>query len=150
MKHQPAGFVLVEVILASALFLFLVVALGGAMLYGQEATALAGNRARAVFLADEGLEVMRNIRDEDYLALTNGTYGLVASGGAWTLVTGNDVTDIFTRTIVVADADTDTKEITATVAWPQNAQRQGEIILITRLTGWTVPPPPPPEPPPTP
>ncbi|EKD76163.1 MAG: hypothetical protein ACD_43C00207G0001, partial [uncultured bacterium] len=40
------GFSLVEVMLASAVFALLVTALVGAYLYGEEATALAGHRAR--------------------------------------------------------------------------------------------------------
>ena len=70
------GFSLVEVILSSAVFALLVTALVGAYLYGQESTALAGNRARAVMLAEEGLEATRNIRDGGFNDLGVGIHGL--------------------------------------------------------------------------
>ncbi len=142
MLRHPHGFVLIEVILASALFLLLVVALGGALLYGQETSSLAGNRTRAVFLADEGLEAVRNIRDEDFTQLSNGTYGLTEAGGAWALSSSADVTDIFSRTITIDDAAPGVKTVTAVVTWQQNAQRTGEVTVMTRLSDWTVPLPP--------
>ncbi len=146
MKHQPAGFVLVEVMLASFLFLLLVVALGSALLYGQESTVLAGNRARAIFLAEEGLEAVRNIRDEDYTLLTNGVYGLADATGTWTLSGSSDVSGEFTRTITISDAGVGAKEISSEVTWTQTARRLGDVILVTHLSDWTVPPPPPPAP----
>lgn len=144
MEHHVRGFALIEVILTSALLLILVTALGGALLYGQESMALAGNRARAVFLADEGLEAVRNIRDEDYGLLVNGTYGLSSAGGIWELVGTSDATGIFTRSLTIADAGANAKEIASIVTWPQNAQRTGSVSVVTRLSGWTVPPPSPP------
>ena len=69
-----------EVMLASAIFVLLVTALVGAYLYGQEATVLAGNRAQAVMLAEEGLEAVRNMRDFTFTALADGAYGLSTAG----------------------------------------------------------------------
>src|SRR3989339_1628826 len=99
------GFSLVEVILSTAVFVLLVTALVGAYLYGQESTALAGNRARATMLAEEGLEAARNIRDANFSNLSDGTHGLVISGNQWTLSGSSDVTDIFTRSISISIID---------------------------------------------
>src|SRR3989339_749416 len=99
------GFSLVEVILASSVFILLVTSLVGAYLYGEESTALAGNRARATMLAEEGLEAARNIRDANFSNLSDGTHGLVISGNQWTLSGSSDVTDIFTRSISISIID---------------------------------------------
>ena len=149
MTQRPRGYVLIEVILASALLLLLVVAFGGALLYGQEVTVLSANRAQAVFWADEALEAVRNIRDEDYDGLVNGTYGLITTGGVWSLSGVQDVDGIFTRTVTIANAGSGVKAVTAEVTWQQNAQRTGSVMIITQLSAWSVPPPPP-EPPPSP
>lgn len=136
------GFSLVEVILASTVFALLVTALVGAYLYGQEATALAGNRARAVMLAEEGLEAVRNIRDENFTNLSNGSKGLVISSNQWAFSGASDVTDIFTRRVVIesvevaGEAERNKKSITATVTWQQNPQRTGTVFLVSRLTNW--------------
>ena len=75
------GFSVVEVLLAASIFSLLVTALVGAFLYGQESSALAGARARAGQLADEGLEASRSIRDGAFTNLTDGAHGLAVSGG---------------------------------------------------------------------
>lgn len=130
------GFSLVEVILASAVFVLLVTALVGAYLYGEESTALAGNRARAVLLAEEGLEAARNIRDAQYSNLANGTYGLAISGNQWVFLGAQDVTGIFTRQINISQVTATRKDVTVSVTWQQNPQRTGSVVLTTRITKW--------------
>lgn len=131
-----AAFSLTEIILASAVFGLLVTTLVGAYLYGQEATALAGTRARAVLLAEEALEGVRNIRDPAFANLTDGTYGLATTGNQWVVSGVQDTTDIFTRNINIASVDSKRKDITANVTWQQNVQRTGTVSLVTRLTNW--------------
>ncbi len=139
-KKYNFGFSVVEVILASSIFILLVTALVGAYLYGEESTILAGNRASAVFLADEGLEAVRNIRGEgsagSFNSLTNGMHGLATSSNEWIFSGSSDVTDIFTRTVEIGTVDSFRKNATSTVTWQQNAQRSGTVLLVTRFTDW--------------
>jgi len=135
---KSAGFLLVEVILASSIFVLLVTAFVGVYLYGQESTMLAGNRARATMLAEEGLEAVRNIRDADFVNLTNGTYGLTTTNHQWNLSGSQDVTDIFTRQIIISTIDTNRKLVTANVIWQQNPQRTGLVSLVTRFSNWQI------------
>ncbi len=148
MKHEQSlsmrkawlafkGASLIEVMLATATLTLVLTALSGAYVYGQQSTALAGARARATLLAEEGLEAVRNMRDADFANVTNGTYGLSTSTGTWTLAGSNDVTDIFTRTVTIATVDSDRKSVTADVSWQQNAQRTGSVSLASRLAYWT-------------
>jgi len=130
------GFSLVEVILSSSVFILLATALVGGYLYGQESTALSGNRDRAVMLAEEGLEATRNIRDESFSNLTDGTHGIATSSNQWVLSGSSDTTDIFTREVVIAAVDGNRKNITANISWQQNEQRSGIVSLVTRLANW--------------
>jgi Tfp pilus assembly protein PilV len=130
------GFSIVEVLLAASIFALLVTALTGAFLYGQENTALAGARARAGQLADEGLESSRSIRDNAFANLTDGSHGLALSGGVWTYSGAQDVTGQFTRSVIISTIDANTKELASTVTWQQNTQRTGTVSAITRLTSW--------------
>ena len=135
-----AGFSLVEVILASAVFILLVTALVGAYLYGEQATALAGNRAQAVLLAQEGLEAVRNIRDSAFTSVADGAYGLSTAGNVWSLAGASDTSGIFTRQIIISSVDPDNpdrRSVTANVSWQQNPQRNGLVSLTTRLMDWT-------------
>ncbi len=127
---------LIEVMLAIAVFLLFVSVLTTAYLTGQESTVLAGNRARAILFAEEGLEAVRNIHDAGFSNLSNGTHGLAISANQWIFSGTQDTSDIFTRTIQISDVDTKRKTATSTVTWQQNQQRPGSVTLSTRLTNW--------------
>ncbi|PJE77099.1 hypothetical protein COV05_00620 [Candidatus Uhrbacteria bacterium CG10_big_fil_rev_8_21_14_0_10_48_16] len=134
--ENVVGFSLVEVILSTSIFVLLITALIGSYLYGQESTMLAGNRARATFLAEEGLEAVRNIRDADFINISSGTYGLAISGNQWILSGSSDVNGLFTRTLTITDIDSNRKDVLSTVSWQQNASRSGSVTVATRVTRW--------------
>lgn len=133
---KKRGFSLVEVLLSAALFAVLVTTFAGALTYGQESERLSGDRARATFLAEEGLEAVRNMRDENFASLADGSYGLALSGNQWIFAGTSDTTDIFSRSITVASVDADRKTIVADVNWNQNDQRSGTVSLTNLLTNW--------------
>lgn len=135
-QFSTKGFSLVEVLLASFLFGFLVTVFVGAYIYGQDSTTLAGRRARATFLAQEALEAVRSIRDDNFSNLVDGTYGLAISGNQWIFSGSSDSTEIFTRQVTISTVDADRKQITAQITWQQNPQRTGNISLTTYLTDW--------------
>lgn len=130
------GFSLVEVLLAGSIFALLVTALVGSYLYGEESTALSGNRVRATALASEGLEAVRNIRDAGFVNITDGTYGLSTTSNQWNLSGSFDTQGIFTRQITISTIDTTRKNVVAQVTWQQNPQRAGSISLTTRIANW--------------
>ncbi len=130
------GFSLVEALLASAVFALLAMAVVGSYLYGQESTALSGNRAKAVYLAEEGLEAVRNIRDADFANLSDGTFGLSSSADHWSFSGSSDANDIFTRNVTISTVDQNRKIVNSTVTWQQNGQRNGRVSLVTYLTYW--------------
>ena len=125
-----------EVLLAIVIFALLVGVFVSSLIYSQENEHLAGNRARATFIAKEGLEAVRNIRDDNFDNLTIGAHGLVVSGNVWNFSGSSDTVDIFTRVINISDVDAVTKLITSTITWKQNEQRNGEVTLTMRLTNW--------------
>lgn len=130
------GFTLLEAILSGALFIIIATAVIGGLINGRESTALAGARGRAALLAEEGLEAARNIRDNSFANLVDGTYGLATTSNQWTLAGSSDAIDGFTRQITIGTVDADTKSITSTVTWQQNLQRMGTTTLNTQLTNW--------------
>lgn len=130
------GFSLVEVLLSIVLLALLAGTFVSSLIYGQESERLAGDRARAVFLAEEGMEAVRNMRDENFSNLTTGTHGLAISGNQWTFSGSSDVADVFTRSISISDIDANTKNVKVDVNWKQNEQRDGIISLESRLTNW--------------
>lgn len=102
-------------------------------------------------LAKEAMEAVRGIRDNSgWNQIINGSHGLASSGGYWSFSGNNNLINVFTRTIVIADVqrdasdniieaggmiDPDTKKITVTVFWGERG-RSHNIELITYLTNW--------------
>lgn len=137
MQMNSKGFSVIEVLLAASILGLIVTAFMGAFIYGSESTALAGQRARALFLADEGLEASRNIRDERFSNLSDGVKGLSISASQWTFSGSSDITDNFyTRQTTINTVDSRRKKIVSTVSWQQNNQRAGTSSFEGRLTNW--------------
>lgn len=130
------GFSIAEIVVASSVLALLVTAFVGVFNYSHRAMAMSSTRNRAVFLAEEGLEAVRNIRDDDFLNLINGDYGLAVSGGAWIFSGTEDRQDIFTRQINISTLNSNTKEIRSTVSWDDHRNDIGSISLNTYLSYW--------------
>ncbi|MBI5222370.1 MAG: prepilin-type N-terminal cleavage/methylation domain-containing protein [Candidatus Magasanikbacteria bacterium] len=130
------GFSLVEALLSVALFALLVTALVGAVIYGRESTAVAGARARAIGIAEEGLEASRNIRDNNFGELTDGNHGLTISANQWFFSGTSDTVDSFTRQVAISTPSTDRRQTVSTVTWQQTPSRTGSVALTTYHTNW--------------
>ena len=134
-KNMSRGFSLVEIVLASGVLALLSIIFLGILTYGQESTVRAAQRERAIFLAQEGLEATRSIRDQNFVNLTSGNFGLLANG-QWSLVSQPEIIDVFTRTISIADVDAHTKQVISKVQWKQSGASLVDISLSTLLTDW--------------
>jgi len=132
--NQPRGFSLIELILSSALVLLLATLFTNAVLSGIEGSVTSGSYARANLLAEEGLEATRNIRDDGYSNLSDGTYGIGLSGGAWAFLGTSDTQDGFSRSVQVQTLDATTKQVTSTVTWQLSPTRTGTVTESTYLT----------------
>lgn len=133
-RHQ--GFSAVEVLLAVTVFGLLVSGLIGALIYGRAGTASAGDRQRAIQIAEEGVEAVRNMGSADYTTLVNGNYGLTQSSGIWTFSGTSDTSGAYTRKITITDGGTDRKNIISTVSWLQPGGTTSLVTLTSRLTNW--------------
>ncbi len=131
------GFVLVEVILTSALFAVFAAGLFGAFIYGLESVKASGQRSRAVGISEEGLEAVRSIRDRGYTSLVDGSYGVMNNGTRWNLVPGSDATGEFTRQITIQTIDAHTKYVLSLVIWNEALKKQAAFGVVSYLTDWT-------------
>ncbi len=134
---HSAGFSLVEAVIAIAIISLI---LGGIVMTIQTMMVFEGQtlkKRQASLLADQGLEVMRALRDNGWTAnvatlTTNRNYYLRFNAGAWQATTTLQTNTPFYRTVSLAPVyrdvnsriasagtlDTNTKLITVTVAWP--------------------------------
>lgn len=130
------GFLLVEVILASSLFVLFLTAFTGVYYYGLQSSTLGGDRGRASMYAEEGQEAIRSIKNNNFANLTDGTYGLLYSNNTWSLFSSQDVSGIFIRQVTISTIDANRKNIQVTVSWQQTPSRTGGVTTYARVTNW--------------
>lgn len=153
-----SGISVVEVILASAMFLIFSTGAIFVMLHGFGVNRLAEEQTIANQYAAEGIEAVRSIKNQAYANLvdSSGT-GITRNGSnVWAFTgTGNTLTvgKTYTRVIkvesvnrdatppngnivVAGTPDPDTKKVTATVSWSYNSSRPESVVLVSYLTDW--------------
>lgn len=136
--YRSKAFVLVEALVASGICAAVIAGALAAFLLATEAGSSNGKAVEANYLADEGIEAVRLLRDGSYSTniapLTSGTtYYLGFSSNAWHATTTNAYVDgTFERSFVLGDVyrdasanitlsggtlDSNTKKVTVTVSW---------------------------------
>ena len=130
------GFLLVEILLTSSVFVLFLTAFAGVFYYGLQASVLAGNRSQATMLAEEGQEAVRSMKNVNFANITDGNHGLIYSNNAWSFSGTQDVTGTYTRQVNVSTVDTNRKNVTVNVTWQQTQTRPGSVSLAGRLTNW--------------
>lgn len=119
-ENKLKAFTTAEVLLSISVFLIVVVGLAGAYSYSVQSASTATIMARANYIANEGLEATRNIRDANFFNLSNGTYGLSTAGGTWSFSGTSDIVDIFTRQTTISTIDANTRQATVSITWPSS------------------------------
>ncbi len=135
-RARRMGFSTVEVLLAATVFGMIVTALSGALVYGRTSSADAGETNRAHYLAEEGVEAIRNIRDTSYASLpASGDWGLQKSGGVWTLAGTFDTSGVFSRKATFTTVDTTHKNVVVTVSWSTGSVAN-QVTATARFVNW--------------
>jgi len=125
---------LIEVILAVALLAIFASSLS-VYLNNQLAYMTRGQSAlEAIYLAQEGLEASRSIRDTGWENLATGTHGLLYDG-TWSFSDTQELIGIFTRTILVEDINENERSVISWVTWPGTTALRS-IMLATNLSNW--------------
>jgi Tfp pilus assembly protein PilV len=130
-----SGFALIESILSVSLIVGFVSIFIMVSVYTQNQTLSLSKRTHALFLAEEGLEVARALRNNNTASLVDGVYGLAQSGGTWIFSGSGETIGDFRRTVTITSIAPSTKEITATVVWTERIDDH-TISLSTLLTEW--------------
>jgi hypothetical protein len=140
LENLKRGQSLIELIIAIALFVTVILGLSLFIFDSYNASRLALDMTKADFLAEEGLEAAKSIRDNKFSDLSAGSHGLVISNGHWIFQgTSEDLSSDLnggTRSILIEDVDSNRKKITSTVNWEFTENRSEEIKLVTYLTNW--------------
>jgi autotransporter-associated beta strand protein len=152
-KVTESGFSVVEIILASAIFMIFSSGAIFVVLQSFDANRLGAEEASATQFASEGIEAVRSIRNQSFANLVNSTgTGITRNGsGVWTFGGVNNTFNKYTRIITVSSVqrdgsgnivasggttDANTKKIVSKVTWSFTPTRVNTVTLTTYLTNW--------------
>lgn len=131
---------MLDALMGIVVFSLFIVAVGSSLLFSQRGFLASGDHMRGAFLAEQSLEALRTMRDQDFSLLTAGTYGVqIGAGSTWELTGSGIVTsDGYTSTVTITASGTDTIFAAARTAWNHGMGRSGSVLLTTEVTNWRV------------
>ncbi len=132
-----SGFSIIEILVSASIFSLISVSMIGAYIFLNDVGVYSGEKTRALFLAEEGIEAVRNIKDEHFSNLDDGTWGLYEHGGQWNLQDTSDMFGIYTRTIQISSIDDDTKKVESLVTWENKRSNLSSVYLETSFSDWS-------------
>jgi len=141
-KKFSKGQSLVELLVVIGIFITVIAGLVFFVFDSFSAGRLSYDLIKANFLAEEGIEAARSIRDNNFSNLIAGNHGLAISGSHWIFQGAEeDLTSQLNegkRVVVIENdpLDQNIKKITSTVTWNFTENRPEEIKLISYLTNW--------------
>ncbi|MCH8821839.1 type II secretion system protein [Patescibacteria group bacterium] len=156
LPKKQKGFGLIEILIVGSVIGIGFVGLVAFLVNSSGTTFKITRNTEAVSLAKEGMEAVRNMRDESWKLnikdlLTSTTYYPEISGNKWTLTTTAPplINGLYTRTVLIDSVDRDvnadivpsgtlddnTKRITVTVTWKEN-QKTEDVTIETYITNF--------------
>ncbi|HLC91892.1 MAG TPA: hypothetical protein VJC09_02470 [Candidatus Saccharimonadales bacterium] len=140
-KLGNSGLLLVEILLAVAIMSLMSLVILSSLIYGRESTAIAGDRTRAVEIANAAVAAVQNIAHDSYSnlsAYSDGTdYYLDISASQWQISTSvTSINTIYTPKIVFSGGPNGSRQAVISVSWQQTSDRIGTISITTYFTDW--------------
>ena len=136
---RQKGQSLIELLVAVGIFALASFALVFFIVNSYTSGQMSNEYLIADFLAREGLEAARNIRDNSFSGLAAGEYGLAISGGNWIFQGSEENLSLqlpgAKRMVAIQDIGADRKKISSKVFWPAGGG-QREVEFFTYFTNW--------------
>jgi len=131
---------IIELLIAMGVFIISFSGIVFLILESYASGLLAQEMNIANFLAKEGIEAAKSIRDNSWNNLAIGEHGLATSADGWVFQGSEENFSNYLnqgkRKIIVQSIDPNKKAVISSVAWSFSKQRPEKIELITYLTNW--------------
>jgi len=141
-RKYKTGLTIVEALIAIAVFVVLLLAVIGVYNFYLRIALSNGTSIKATFLAQEGLEAVRFMRDQSWDNITSlsvdTSYGVVFESGTWAATTTEILIDsLFNREVILSEVyrddatsqivssggtlDPDTLKVTLNISWSNHS-----------------------------
>jgi Tfp pilus assembly protein PilV len=152
-KNLQSGISLIEIIIAIAVFTMIVMGTMSVVLGSFSMSRQAEEGSKAGLLAQEGMEAVNSLKNQNWNNVTNGAHGITKTGGTWTFTGTSDTTEKYTRVITVSDVFRDgsgnivtlggtiapeTKKVSVIVSWNFGGTRHDGVVINQYVTRWQV------------
>ena len=138
--NKVKGQSLLELIIAIGIFIVSIFSLATFVLDSFISGRLAQEFLTANLLAEEGMEVVRAIRDNNWEDLIEGNHGLATSSGHWVFQgEKEDISDRLkggVRQVQIENLTLNRKKITSRVTWQFTEGNFQEVNLVSYFTNW--------------
>ena len=137
-KQNKGGFMMVELLVIASVLVMLIISASAVAQKGIEVSRRSLHQMQASLLLEEGAEIVRILRDNDWANISGATalsyYYASISGGTWVISQTPNSTGIFTRRIVFSDVyrDASTQDIVSSGGTLDTGTK-----LVTVSVGWT-------------
>lgn len=136
LSFRNSGQMLVELLLAIGIASIFLPALITGLVASREGKAQQSQRMEAVALMKEAENVVKGVRDNGWANFAvNGTYHPTISGTTWSLASGDEIVDGFTRQIAVSDVYRDSNGAIVTSGGTLDPSTKRAVITV----GWNAP-----------
>lgn len=145
------GFSVVEVILAIGIFALFSTGITYLSIDTLQGDEKIEENSKALMYAQEGLEAVRQMRDKNYLQLSDGDHGLQIQNNIWSFIQApEDIDSYYSRTVTIDDVfrdgdgnisdsgtlDPDIKKATSRIEWLHRGIIPKSVELTTYLSNW--------------
>lgn len=135
-RDSHKGNLLLEAVIAIGVFAVFLGGIGLSLILGERSTIAGGDRARAVYLATEQLEAVREMRQRDFSLLTEGTHGMALNENGWGFSGTSVLQNGYASSLVITEHEEDWVDIRSLVGWNFGNTRSGSVVLETSITNW--------------
>ncbi|HRY31057.1 MAG TPA: type II secretion system protein [Candidatus Paceibacterota bacterium] len=135
-RNKNSGFSLIEIIVSFSIFSLFANIIFNLTSNSTRQYNHAENINQAALLADQTLEAVRNIRDENFDNLAVGIFDISSTTGEWAFTESFSPIGTFNRQIEILDIEENQKQVDVLITWADSSSPGNQFEISSIFTNW--------------